>query len=112
MADTQTSAPAVAAGHDEAHDDHHPTPGMYAKVALVLSVLTVMEFSTYYIDFGRMFAPMLLILMTIKFFIIARMFMHLKFDNAVFSRLMYAGLGLALGLYLIVLAALAEIGYI
>lgn len=110
MADTQTTAPAVAA--EEAHEDHHPTPGTYAKVALVLSVLTAMEFSTYYIDFGRMFAPMLLILMTIKFFIIARMFMHLKFDEAVFSRFMYTGLGLALFLFTVAVLALGEIPYL
>lgn len=104
MADTTT-----AEHETEAHDDHHPTPKLYVQVALVLSVLTAMEFSTYYIDFGPAFIPLLLGLMAIKFFIIARMFMHLKFDNAVFSRLMYTGLVLAIVLFAIAVASLAEI---
>ena len=106
MAETTTAEPGSEAAE---HDDHHPTPKLYVQVALVLSVLTALEFSTYYIDFGPVFIPLLLVLMAIKFFIIARMFMHLKFDNAVFSRLMYTGLVLALALFGIAIASLAEV---
>jgi len=40
-----------------------------------------------------------LILMVIKFVIVVSYFMHLKFDNKIFSYLFYAGLLLAVAVY-------------
>ena len=91
-----------------AHGEH-PTPRMYVQIAGVLFVLTGLEFSTYFIDFGVMHIPLLLALMAIKFGLVAGFFMHLKFDTRLFSRVMYGGLGGALLLYGITMAALAEI---
>jgi hypothetical protein len=51
-----------------------------------------MEFSTYFIEFGAMHAPLLIVLMAIKFVIVAGFFMHLKFDTRLFTRLMFGGL--------------------
>lgn len=87
----------------------HPTPRLYVKIAATLFVLTAMEFSTYFIDFAAMHVPLLVILMTIKFVLVAGFFMHLKFDTRLFTRLMGAGLALAGGLYLVTLLVLAEI---
>ena len=47
---------------------------------------------------------MLLILMVIKFVMVVSYFMHLKFDNPLFSWLFYAGLLLAVGVYVAALA--------
>ncbi len=97
----------------EATTDHghgaHPTPRLYVQIAAALFVLTALEFSTYFIDFAAMHVPLLVILMTIKFVLVAGFFMHLKFDSRLFTRLMGAGLALAGGLYMFTLLALAEI---
>jgi cytochrome c oxidase subunit IV len=86
---------ATAASHD------HPTPKKYVEIAVTLFVLTAMEFSTYFIEFGAMHAPLLLVLMAIKFLLVAGWFMHLKFDTRLFSRLMFGGLAGAFVLYAI-----------
>jgi len=48
--------------------------------------------------------PSLLIMMVVKFIIVVSYFMHLKFDNKLFSWVFYAGLILALTVYAIFLA--------
>jgi len=62
------------------------------------------EVSTYYVDFGVLFLPALLIMMVVKFVMVVSYFMHLKFDNKVFSYLFYAGLALAVGVYIVFLS--------
>ena len=42
-------------------------------------------------------------MMTIKFFMILLVFMHLKFDNKLFSLMFYIGLVLAIGVYTVAL---------
>ena len=83
--------------HDDAH--HVPEDGYFIKVAVVLAVLTGLETSTYWVDLGPFATVTLLILMTIKFFMIILVFMHLKFDNKLFSSMFYIGLGLAILVY-------------
>jgi len=77
----------------------HKTTGYYVTVAVILAVITAIETSTYWVDFGSLFMPTLLILMTIKFFMVVMLFMHLKFDNKTFWFLFLAGLGLAVMVY-------------
>ena len=60
--------------------------------------------STYYLDFGRLFLPTLLVLMAMKFWLVVLFFMHLKFDAKIFGRLFWTGLLLALGVYAAALA--------
>jgi cytochrome c oxidase subunit 4 len=93
-------------------DDHHPGDGGdhehgltdfgYVKVALFLGVVTAAEVvMSYTIDFwGPIFLPLLLLLMAIKFFVVVLFFMHLRFDNRLFSVMFYMGLGLAVGVYI------------
>ena len=57
-----------------------------------------------YIDVGPLFLPALLILMAVKFFTVVSYFMHLKFDNKLFSLLFYTGLVLAVVVYCAALA--------
>ena len=42
--------------------------------------------------------------MTIKFFMIVSIFMHLKFDSKLFSVMFYIGLGLAMFVYMVFLS--------
>ena len=89
--------------HDgEYHEEH--SDAYYVKVALVLAFITALETSTYWIDFGAFFMPMLLTLMVIKFVMVVSIFMHLKFDNKIFSYMFYSGLILAILVYAAALA--------
>jgi len=76
----------------------------YIRIALILAAITALEVATYYADFGPLFLPALLIMMAIKFVMVVSYFMHLKFDNRVFSFLFYAGLVLAISVYAAFLA--------
>jgi cytochrome c oxidase subunit IV len=90
--------------HDSEHADGHFTDKQYIQIALILAALTAIEVSTYFVDFGPLFMPTLLILMTVKFVIVVSFFMHLKFDNKIFTWIFYTGLILAIGVYCAFLA--------
>ena len=90
-------------GHEaDAHEEH--SDAYYVKVALVLAFITALETSTYWIDFGVLFMPMLLGMMVIKFVMVVSIFMHLKFENKLFSYIFYSGLILAILVYAAALA--------
>lgn len=84
--------------------DHSMTDSGYIKIALILAAITALEVSTYYVDFGPLFMPSLMIMMVVKFAMVVSYFMHLKFENRLFSFLFYTGLGLALFVYITALA--------
>jgi cytochrome c oxidase subunit 4 len=87
------------------HAPHaHPSDMLYIQVALVLFVLTALEVSTYYVDFGPLFLPGLLIVMGIKFFLVVLFFMHLRFDAKIFGRLFWSGFFLAIFVYVVALS--------
>lgn len=89
--------------HDS-HAEHGMSNAGYVKIALILAAITALEVSTYYIDFGPFFMPSLLIMMVVKFVMVVSYFMHLKFDNKIFSWMFYAGLFLAIGVYVAALS--------
>jgi len=80
-----------------AHDEHsHPSAGLYAKVGLVLFVLTALEVGLYEITYGDhsgpfgnqvqpFFVPLLLLMSAAKFALVAMFYMHLKQDSKLFS---------------------------
>ena len=90
----------------EQHDQSHPQPLEYIKIAIILAVITAVEVVTYYVTaIGDMLVPILLVLSAIKFAMVVMWFMHLKFDNKLFSVLFIGGLVLA-GLVLLALLLL------
>ena len=89
--------------HEDAHE-HGMSDAGYVKIAIILALITGLEVSTYYVDFGPLFMPALLIMMVVKFVMVVSYFMHLKFDSKIFSFLFYTGLGLALFVYITALA--------
>src|SRR6478735_6289902 len=100
-------SPSSLDGHAEsvAHiPGAHQPASKYVKIALVLALLTALETSTYWIDYGALAVPLLIVLMVIKFITVASYFMHLKFDNRLFSWLFYAGVILAVCVYCAALA--------
>jgi cytochrome c oxidase subunit IV len=85
---------AHAPAQEPTHD--HPTPGTYAKIGLVLFVLTALEVGLYEFTFGDhagtlghqiqpFFIPLLLLLSAVKFALVAMYYMHLKNDSKLFS---------------------------
>lgn len=100
--DTSNSADTT---ESEDHEDH-PTASKYVNIAVVLAILTAMEVSTYFFDFGAIAVPLLIVLMVIKFLMVAGFFMHLRYDIKVFGQLLYLGLGFALTLYTLVVIIL------
>jgi len=76
----------------------------YVKIALILAAITALEVSTYYVDFGPLFMPALMVMMVVKFVMVVSYFMHLKFDRRVFSVMFYAGLFLAIFVYVAALS--------
>ncbi len=87
-----------------------PYPGdiKYWVIALILGVITAVEVSTYthpdFILWDNFATGALLIMMAAKFFIVTWFFMHLKFDSKLLTYIFYAGLGLALAVYIATLA--------
>ena len=93
----------VTETHADAHE-HGMSDAGYIKIAIILALITALEVSTYYVDFGPLFMPALLTLMVVKFVMVVSYFMHLKFDSKMFSFLFYTGLGLAIFVYCMALA--------
>ncbi|CAB4564411.1 unannotated protein [freshwater metagenome] len=89
--------------HEDTHE-HGMSDAGYIKIALILAAITALEVSTYYVDFGPLFLPSLIAMMVVKFFMVVSYFMHLKFDNKLFSLMFYIGLGLAIFVYVAALA--------
>jgi len=69
---------------------------MYAQIAAILTVITAIEVATYYIDIGSMLVWVLLILSALKFGIVIGYYMHLKFDNRLYTYLFMFGVVTAL----------------
>lgn len=95
------------------HHRPHPTPVQYWMIAGLLAVLTALEVGMYYLDrqvgLGGINAVILLILAFLKFAIVIGWYMHLRFEKSTLSRFFTAGFALAIGLYLVVLAAMGVV---
>ena len=74
---------------------------------MILALLTALEVSTYFFDFGPLGIPLLVGLMIVKFLMVAGFFMHLRFDVPLYTRLLYTGLFFALVLYTITLVVIS-----
>ena len=77
-----------AEGHAEA--PHHPTWQTYCWVGLLLTIITAVEVSAYYIpawETSRIYVPSMLILSAIKFAVVVMVYMHLKYDHKIFRAL-------------------------
>lgn len=87
-----------------------PEPSAYVGVGLILAIVTAAEIALYYVeDAGgasdTVITLSLLVLMAIKFFLVALWYMHLRFESPLFRWLFYGGIILATSVYAVVLAA-------
>ena len=71
-------------------EKEHPTWSTYWKVAVILTLITVVEVWIYYIPSfvaSKLFVPSLLIMSAVKFAIVVLFYMHLKYDARLFRAL-------------------------
>ena len=73
--------------HETEH--YHPSWKEYKWVALILTVITVVEVWIYYTPFkdSSLFVPSLLVMSAVKFAIVVMFYMHLKYDHKLFRAL-------------------------
>lgn len=96
----------VDAGH-EAGGHAHPGALEYVQIGVVLAVVTAIEVGLYYINITHdLLVVLLIVLSALKFSLVVLWFMHLKFDNRLFSRLFVGGFLLALAIFMVALATL------
>ena len=83
----------------------HHSDMIYIKVGAVLAVLTAIEIALpELLDNGRIYGPILMVLMLIKFLMVAGFFMHLRYESKVLSRVFYGGAIAAVIVYTAVLS--------
>ena len=87
----------------------HPTPFQYVMIGVVLVVLTALEVTVSYLEGdipNGLIIVLLLVMMVVKFVLVAAWYMHLRTDRPIFSRFFLLGICAAVLLYLIVLTSL------
>jgi cytochrome c oxidase subunit 4 len=86
----------------------HPSPFKYVAIAGVLVVLTALEVWMSYLESvsDNVIIVALLVLMVLKFVMVAGWYMHLRTDQPMFRRFFAVGAVAAVLLYLIVLLTL------
>lgn len=87
MAD-HSHSPTDHAHGAEAHA--HPTWATYKWVALILTLVTIVEVWAYYVPrfvASPAFVPALLIMSAFKFIVVVMFYMHLKYDHKLFRTL-------------------------
>lgn len=91
----------------------HPTDKLFIKTAVLLAVVTAVEVAWSYLPWKEWgdsralyFAEVggLLAMMAFKFFVVASVFMHLKFDRKILTGVFYFGVVIAVVVYLAVLS--------
>ena len=87
----------------EVHE--HPTWKQYKWVAIILTLITIVEVWVYYTPFSQsaLFVPALLIMSAVKFAIVVLFYMHLKYDHRLFKALFTGPLIIAISTLLALL---------
>jgi cytochrome c oxidase subunit 4 len=85
----------------------HPDPIQYVVIGLTLAFITAVEVALYYLDLNFKFLVIaLLALSLLKFMLVVGFFMHLRFDQRIFSILFFGGLGLAIAVFTVAVTTL------
>ncbi len=98
--------------HPGEHHSHGPSNSTYFTIFWILVAITALEVSTYFWSswFGDgshyPAVVLLVIMMVVKFILIASFFMHLRFDSRLLTRIFYFGLAIACAVYLVGLSTM------
>ncbi|MSQ34731.1 MAG: hypothetical protein EXR57_02810 [Dehalococcoidia bacterium] len=88
----------------------HATPGFYVAVAIILTILTLVEVWLFTVtSLGALFVPLLLFLSVVKFVMVIGFFMHLRFDPKGFTYIFAAGMGLGVTVFLVLLTLFSKL---
>ena len=83
---------------EHGHHPAHPTTATYLKIAAILGIVTAIEVAIFYVTALKgVLVPALIVLSAAKFALVAMFYMHLKFDERLFSMFFVGGLMLATG---------------
>ena len=111
MSETEYAVPTDPGGQVQVTEHHLPKDVFYVRIAVALAVITAIEVAVSYIDVPTAVElTALLTLMAIKFVLVASNFMHLKFDDKLLTRVFYAGLLLAVSVYIAVMCSMQLFG--
>ena len=84
---------------DTPHEAHHPGAVVYIWVAVILAVVTLAELLIIYLPIGRpLMITILLVMSAGKFYTVAMFFMHLRYDDKLFSIIFGGGIALTLAI--------------
>jgi cytochrome c oxidase subunit 4 len=87
----------------------HPTPFQYVMIGVVLVVLTALEVTVSYLEGdipNGLIIVLLLVMMVVKFVLVAAWYMHLRTDRPIFRRFFTLGAVAAITLFMVVLTTL------
>ena len=100
--------------HEPQGAHEHPSSRKYIVIAVWLTLITAVEVAVYYVPFIKnnlgILAGTLIVLGVLKFVLVVGYYMHLKFDNKLYTWLFIGGLLAALAT-LIGLWALQPVGH-
>ncbi len=90
-----------------AHGPKHPRAWEYIQIGAVLAAITAGEVAIYYADIAHsLLVTVIVVLGVLKFSLVVLWFMHLKFDNRLFSTMFLLGLIAAMAVFAVVVATL------
>ena len=93
----------------EHSDQIHVTNRTYVLIAVVLAILTAIEVMVFYLEaMAPVLLTTLLVLMIVKFALVAMFFMHLKFDSRILSVVFAWGIFIAVSIILALLAVFGK----
>ncbi|MBL8983022.1 MAG: cytochrome C oxidase subunit IV family protein [Gemmatimonadetes bacterium] len=98
--------------HDSHAEHYHPSWKEYKWVALILTIITIVEVWAYYIPSfvaSAAFVPALLIMSAVKFAIVVMFYMHLKYDHKLFRALFTGPLIIAIATLMALLAVMSAL---
>ncbi|MCX6023699.1 MAG: cytochrome C oxidase subunit IV family protein [Chloroflexi bacterium] len=100
----------VAPLHDEHEGPHHPSTSFYVKVGAALFAVTAIEVALFYVHAVDL-TIVLYALSAIKFAAVVAYFMHLWFDNKLFTVFFVASMILAASVITAVMALMGGFGH-
>ena len=85
--------------------------GTYVTVAVILAIITALEFGVIYIrQLTPILVPLLLVMSAAKFAIVVLFYMHLRYDHRLFRLLFTGPLTIAMATLIALLFLLARTG--
>ena len=94
-----------------ANEQGHPSVLTYVAIFAILTVVTVVEVGVFYVPaFKAVLAPVLLVLSTSKFILVAMFYMHLKSDHKLFSLIFIVPLLIAVGVLVALMFLFGQLG--